>query len=62
MTLEEMTDPRLIEAEPPGVRKLARVLMVRMEQKMCRYRAASDQDIENWNRWYQFISDTGTKS
>jgi hypothetical protein len=34
MTLEEMTDQKSIKAEPPGARKLARILMARMEERM----------------------------
>jgi hypothetical protein len=60
MTPEEMTDQKSIKAEPPGARKLARVLMARMEERCIRNKAASDQDVENWNRWYRLISGTST--
>jgi hypothetical protein len=56
MTREEMTNPKSIEAEPPGCRKLARALMARLEDRMCQREAASHQDVENINRFYRVIS------
>ena len=41
MTPTEMTDQRLIEAEPPGSRKLARALMARLEERMCQKRVVT---------------------
>ena len=56
MTPEEMTDQKSIKAEPRS-----------QEIGTCSDgtdgrtdKAASDQDIENWNRWYRFIFGTST--